>query len=47
MLRLEINVLIDNYIENKCLVLEIIIINEFDEFNIVISFIFKFVLYIY
>lgn len=33
--------------KNKCSVLEIITTNESDEFNIAISFIFKFVLYIY
>lgn len=34
-------------LKNKCSVLEIITTNESDEFNIAISFIFKFVLYIY
>lgn len=34
-------------LKNKCSVFEIITTNESDEFNIAISFIFKFVLYIY
>lgn len=34
-------------LKNKCSVLEIITTYESDEFNIAISFIFKFVLYIY
>lgn len=34
-------------LKNKCSVLETITTNESDEFNIAISFIFKFVLYIY
>lgn len=34
-------------LKNKCSVLEIITTNESDEFNIAISFIFKFVLYTY
>lgn len=34
-------------LKNKFSVLEIITTNESDEFNIAISFIFKFVLYIY
>lgn len=34
-------------LKNKCSVLEIITTNKSDEFNIAISFIFKFVLYIY